>query len=351
MAQLRAKQIKLAPNELILGNSGSNILGKGAEATVLKVLSGTVQYGLQQAGDVVFAPGTAAGALSATDVNTAVVEVNLDLLTEITRATGAENRLSASIVATNTTAGFAGSNGTYVPNIATVYIGSADSLNNADVVLANALFSVQGTIGTVLTNIEQAVGLNGDGKLTSIAGTTYINGDTVLQALTALDTALNLAAGSLNSEYTRATTAEGQLYTSLTVIVAGAGLKTNGSYATSLGARYLTAATSLSSADAILDQALYSLAQAYGNADSTLQYQLSNIEASVGLTDLVGTTDLVAGTYYSVDSTGNTVIKALGSLDAGLVSEVSRAGVAEGQLYTSLTVIVGAAGFNTNGTY
>ena len=349
MAQLRAKQIKLAANDIILGGAtgatnGSNILSIGSEATVLKVISGSVAYGLQQAGDVVFAPGALAGALSSLNVNAALVEVNADLNTERSRAIGAEGSLNASIVVTNTAAGFAASNGSYVANVSTVYIGSATSLNDADVVLAKALFSVQGTLGALLGNIENAIGLNGDGTLTSLAGTYAVGGDTVVQAINALDTALNLNAGSLTTETSRAKTAEGNLYQSLVVIVGAAGLLTNGSYVPPLGSTYLSTATSLNNADSLLDIALASLANAYNNADSTLQTQLTNIENTVGL-DSTGTTPTWTGHYVNLGGTA-TVVLAVEGLDGALYTEQTRAIAAEKSLNTSIVATNTAAGFD-----
>ena len=58
MAQLRAKQIKLAnANDLLIGGTGGNgtVLAAGADKTVLKVVAGGLQYAMQVAEDVTFA--------------------------------------------------------------------------------------------------------------------------------------------------------------------------------------------------------------------------------------------------------------------------------------------------------
>lgn len=92
----------------------------------------------------------------------------------------------------------------------------------------------------------------------------------------------------------------------------GAGLATDGTYAAPVGTNYLTNATSLKNADALLDTALFAeatariegdaaLSNAIANATAntgTMQAEIDQIESSVGLgTD--GTLTLAAGNYLA----------------------------------------------------
>lgn len=222
MAQLRAKQIKLAnAGDLLIGGTSGNgaVLPQGADKTVLKVINGGLQYALQAAADVTFADAT----FTATNVSAALVEAKAlaktagdNLAAEVTRATTAEGNLDTAykaadtaikneLDATQTGAGL-GADGTYTADATTSYITGATSLTDADKKLDTKLKAVSdkldalgsGSITALQTevdNIETATGLKADGTFdnTGSAASTHTgvaSATSVLGVALAVDAAL-----------------------------------------------------------------------------------------------------------------------------------------------------------------
>ena len=223
MAQLRAKQIKLAnAGDLLIGGTQGNgtVLAQGADKTVLKVVAGGLAYAMQAATDVTFADAS----FTATDVSAALVEAKAlakkagdDLAAETTRATTAEGNLDTAykaadtaikteLDATQTGAGL-GADGTYTADSASTYIKTATSLKDADSKLDAAVKAVKdqvdalgsGSITALQAEVdamETAVGLKADGTFdpTKVAGsahTTVAAATSVIDAVMAVDAALS----------------------------------------------------------------------------------------------------------------------------------------------------------------
>lgn len=222
MAQLRAKQIKLATaGDLLIGGTGGNgtILAAGGEKTVLKVVNGGLAYALQVAEDVTFADAS----FTATNVKTALIEAKAlatkaagDLATEVTRATGAESALDtaykaadtaikAELDATQAGAGL-GTDGTYTADASTTYLKAATNLKDADKKLDSAVKAIKDQVDALgsgsitalqaeVDAIETATGLKADGTFdaTKVAGSSHAAvaaAVTVIDAVMAVDAAL-----------------------------------------------------------------------------------------------------------------------------------------------------------------
>jgi len=233
MAQLRAKQIKLAAaGDLLIGGDSGNgsVLTVGTAGQVLKVLTGgALGYEAAKASETTY-DNTTSG-LTATDVKSAIDELK-------------------------TLAG-TGTSG----------------------------------IQTEVDAIESAVGLGTDGTKTDFASANYVAADgTFKAAIEALDTQLKTTdtatgtnATAISDETTRAEAAETAIHT-------GAGLGTDGTYTADGSANYISGATSLKNADSLLDaqikanaDAIASLSGGGGGSLDTLQTEVDAIETAVGL--------------------------------------------------------------------
>lgn len=240
MAQLRAKQIKLAAqDDLLIGGANGNgtVLTKGTAGQVLKVLAGGgLGYEKAAAADTTF---TGAG-ITATNVQAAIVEVKGLVGTETTRATTAEGLLSGrldtlesqnlntrlttaegeisglqtEVNAIETGAGL-GTDGAYTANGSANYIAAATSLKDADNKLDAALKSLADDIAAIgsgsisdlqdeVNAIETAVGLNANGTLAAFATGGHAEGKTSFKAaVEAIDAALVTAEGDIDTLQTQ----------------------------------------------------------------------------------------------------------------------------------------------------
>lgn len=130
-------------------------------------------------------------------------------------------------------------------------------------------------IKTELDTTQASIGLAEDGTFTAITGSNYLGAAaTVLGAVTVLDTQIKATADaiaaetaarstadtnfntSLNTEVAARTAADTAQQTEIDTIEAGAGLETDGTYASPTGSNYINTATSLKDADYKLDAAV-----------------------------------------------------------------------------------------------
>jgi len=199
---------------------------------------------------------------------TAVGTNATDIGNEVTRATGIESGLQTELDDTQTGAGL-GTDGAYTANLTGNYIASATSLKNSDDLLDTQVKSnaddittlqglVTGSTGDLqdeIDAIELASGLSVTGTFVTNTGTNYVNTST---SLTATDLLLDTA---LKTEETARIANDVTQQTEIDDTQAGAGLGVDGSYTANSGSNYITTATSLTSADNLLD------AQIKSNAD------------------------------------------------------------------------------------
>lgn len=203
--------------------------------------------------------------------------------------------------------------GTYVAPTGTNYLGSASTLKSADVLLDGVLKTeidnriseiarvdgVNATQNSRLSNleskdislqneidqIEQSVGLAGDGSLPawSSTGTTIGSTSNIKSAVEALDSEM---------EEVRQLTVSGvdNLQTETDSTQQGAGLEDDGTYIPHAGANYISGASSLHNADLLLDTALKAEETARIDADGVLtqttvdiQAELDNTQTGAGL--------------------------------------------------------------------
>ena len=275
--------------------------------------------------------------------------------------------------------------GDYVVDGTSTYLTAATSLSNADQLLDAAITSsVTDITGlqTEVDNIETGAGLDTDGTYIAPTTSNYINGSTSLvSADLLLDTQLkstddDLAAEvirataaeftlttDLANEVIRATAAESTLTTDLSTEVTdrtnadaalqaelnttqtGAGLTATGAYAANTGTNYIDGATSLNSADLLLDAAIVT-------SSTALQTEVDAIETGSGLdtdgTYIAPTTSNYINGSTSLVSADLLLDAQLKSTDDDLAAEVIRATAAEFTLTTDLAnEVIRATGVET----
>lgn len=159
-----------------------------------------------------------------------------------------------------------------------------------------------------------------EGATINYANNRYIlDGDTLKAAIDKLDQQLFTTTNNSN-------TAEANLQTELDATQTGAGLNTNGTYTAPAGSNYLGTATSLKSADSLLD-----------TKAKNLQDELDTTQAAAGLN---------ANGTYTADSTTNYLGTASGLKDADKKLDAQVKTVHD-ELNTTQT----GAGLNSTGTY
>jgi hypothetical protein len=121
------------------------------------------------------------------------------------------------------------------------------------------------------------------------------DGDTLVTAIGKLDTALNTVAGNLSNEITARGNADSLLQSELNDTQAGAGLNANGTYSPSGTANYISTATSLKSADNMLDAQLKSVSDdvaALETASSTQAALLASARTETSQTNVTSAVTL-----------------------------------------------------------
>lgn len=384
MAQLRAKQIKLAAaGDLLIGGTGGNgtVLTKGIDGQVLKIIAGGLAYADNTAADISFAPE---GTIAADTVQAALVEVASDAATALSTAIATEVTdrntaiaavgdaldarldtaesdivdLQAELDATQTGAGLE-TGGTYVAptGLGITYIGGATSLKNADVlldaaikVLADDLAELTGGEGVSLATlqdeldaVEAALGFDANGTLGApYTSSEYIGTATLKGAVELLDAALFIVEGDLAQE-----------------ILDRAQAITD------------AIAAEVTARDAAIAAAVAAEATLRGNADTALQTELDALEVTVG-SKADGTANLYANGNYIVqgaaaipedDTDPENIIPAvpaiapdshtvaIGKLDSFLKAEEVARGAADTFIQAELDATQAGAGLAVTGAY
>lgn len=269
------------------------------------------------------------------------------------------------------------------------YIDSAVTNNtNADNAETIRAIAKENALQAELDRTQATVGTDSDGNLIPITGTHYLDSATTVfggafildtqifnanQAIAA-ETAARVAANtsfntSLNTEIDNRTAADTAQQAELDSIEAGAGLETDGSYASPTGSNYLNSAISLKDADFKLDAALKSVETALGVVTSTSLPAInsaiaaetaariaadSSEAAARSAADSLQTTALAdevsraigveAGIASDLAAEVTARQTAVSSVTAALASETSRATGVENGLQTQIDSIVAASG-------
>lgn len=301
MAQLRAKQIKLAADgDLIIGGaSGSGqLLTKGTAGQVLKVLTGgALGYEKVAAADTTFNKGSST--LTSTNVEAALQELAALAGSGVQGVKDELDAVEAS-VGLNANGTYTAPAGTYVNTPTTVkaalaaldagLVQEVAGRGAADTALGgridNAVADIAGLV-TEVGNIETAVGLSATGERVAWTSTNFVGSDdSFAGAINHIDgkvkTALDAATAALaaeaetrgkadaqevidrnaaittavGAEQDRAKGVEEALQAELDATQVGAGLGKYGAYTAATGANYIATATSLKDADDKLDAAL-----------------------------------------------------------------------------------------------
>ena len=204
---------------------------------------------------------------------------------------------------------------------------------------------------TELDQTQASIGLATDGTVIPVTGTNYLNGITsVFGGAFVLDTQIKTVADAVASESTAraATDATFQsnldterdtriasdlaLQTELNTVEVGAGLETDGSYASATGSNYIDAAISLKDADYILDAAIKVQADAIAALGTTSDSAVAAETAARIAADTAISSSLT--TEVSRAQAAESAIA------ANLATEVTRATAAEGVLTTNLAAEV-----------
>jgi hypothetical protein len=364
MAQLRAKQIKLAAaGDLLVGGQDGNgtILTKGTDGQILKIVAGGLAYANNTAADIAFSP---LGDIEATTVQAAIAEVASDAADALTGATDALEAtisdLQDELDATQTGAGLA-ADGSYVADTTTEYLDAATSLKNADFILDGKIKELAddlaelagGGTGTSLASlqtevdaIQTAVGLNADGTFdnTGYAGSTHTAvaaATTVKGAILAVDAALaaeeTARAAADDALDARLDTAEGEIDTLQADVTA-----LEGDLADEVAARI--AADSALQAELDLTQATVGTATSgapvfYANGNYIIQGAAEVPETSEGVGDAVPA--VTPDTHHA----------AIGKLDAALKAEEIARGAADTFIQAELDATQAGAGLASTGAY
>lgn len=394
MAQLRAKQIKLAnANDLLIGGTGGNgtVLAAGADKTVLKVVAGGLQYALQVADDVTFADAT----FTATNVKAALVEAKAlaktagdNLAAEVTRATTAEGNLDTAykaadaaikteLDATQAGAGLA-TDGTYAADSSSTYLKSASSLKDADKKLDVAIKANADAIAALGTGsitalqsevdaIETATGLKADGTFdaTKNAGSAHsavAAATTVIDTIMAVDTALKAEetaraaaitqeVSDRNAAITAATSSEATARDAAIKVEHDRAVAAEGALDTAYKAADTTLQGNIDAEVTRAKAAEGSIRTDFATADSYIQAELDATQAGAGLA-VTGAYEADSATTYIKNAT--TLKDADHKLDVAIKANANAiAALGTGSitaLQTEVDAVETSVGLNADGT-
>jgi hypothetical protein len=376
MAQLRAKQIKLAnEHDLLIGGANGNgtVLSKGTAGQVLKVLTGgALGYEKVAAADTTFDKG--ATALTATTVEAAIHELAGLAGTGVA---GVQTELDAVETAVGLNA-----DGTYTPIAGGEFVGEA-SVKADLAALDTALSAVKVTADAAATQtdldalttayqnadsaldarldviepaldaaedailalegehnaLEATVGAKTDGTPNFYANGNYIvrgsaeipedasDPENVIPAVPAVTpdnhtVAIGKLDAALKSEELLRVAAVGAVQAELDATQAGAGLAVTGAYEAETTSNYINSATTLKGADMLLDAAikavrtdLDAVTGGGGGSLTALQTEVDAIESAVGL----NTDGTLAAFAAGGKAEGKTTFKAaVEAIDAAL---------------------------------
>lgn len=138
--------------------------------------------------------------------------------------------------------------------------------------------------------IRAYIGKSAGNVLPDYSSIFYVaDGDTLVTAIGKIDTALNGVASDLSNEITARGTADGLLQGELDDTQSGAGLNANGTYSANGTSNYITTATSLKSADNMLDAQLKSVSddvEALETASATQAALLASARTETSATNV-----------------------------------------------------------------
>ncbi len=190
--------------------------------------------------------------------------------------------LQAELDDTQTGAGL-GTDGTYATNSGTNYIDAATSLANADILLDTQIAASAGDISDIQAEVDQVetgAGLDTDGNYVANSGSNYLDlASSLAAADLLLDTQIGTNEADIAQEISDRTDADADIQAELDDTQTGAGLDTDGTYATNSGTNYIDAATSLANADILLDT---QIAASAGDI-SDIQAEVDQVETGAGL--------------------------------------------------------------------
>jgi len=197
------------------------------------------------------------------DRGSADTSLQNNITAEETARTNADTALQTELDNTQTGAGL-NADGTYAANVGANYIDTASSLKDATNKLDTALKTEEtartaddAALQTAIDAVETGAGLGTDGSYTANTSTNYMKTSTSLvDATEDLDTQVKVNADALATETTARTTADSALDTEITSIELSTGLNTDGTYNPHTGTNYINAASSVKSADGLLDTAI-----------------------------------------------------------------------------------------------
>lgn len=381
MAQLRAKQIKLAADgDLIIGGASGNgqVLTKGTAGQVLKVLTGgALGYEKAAAADTTFTSGKG---ITATNVAGALDELKQGL----TDLSGGGSGTSLSSLQTEADHIEAQ---TGVSGDADTVTFTAPSLSGQTNLKAAIEKNATDTAAaqTEIDAIETATGLNADGTKATWTSVKYVESqDTFADAINHIDskvfTALGAAAQALadeeqarigadaqevddrnaaiatavGAEATAREDADDLLSEEIDATQAGAGLGTGGEYTAKGDANYIQAATSLFDADVKLDAALKAEVGLRIAGDSTLQNELDATQAGAGLSTTGAyvadeEANYIAGATSLADADAK--LDAQVKLNSDAIAAISGGGSSSiSSLQAEVDSIESGLGFNANGS-
>ncbi len=191
-----------------------------------------------------------ASSLAAADLllDTQIGTNEADIAQEISDRTDADADIQAELDQVETGAGL-GTDGTYATNSGTNYIDAATSLANADILLDTQIAASAGDISDIQAEVDQVetgAGLDTDGAYAANSGSNYLDlASSLAAADLLLDTQIGTNEADIAQEISDRTDADADIQAELDDTQTGAGLGTDGTYATNSGTNYIDAATSL----------------------------------------------------------------------------------------------------------
>ena len=285
---------------------------------------------------------------AATSLKTADVALDTAIAAEVARATGVEAALSSALA---NEAQLRADADTNLQTQITEWV-NVQLTNNATADLAEQAARIAGdsALQSELDATQAAIGLDTDGNIIPITGTNYLDGvTTVFGGAFVLDTQIKVVADALAAEVTARTGEDASLQSSLTTETAarsaadaaiqselnttqaGAGLETDGTYASPVGSNYLDGATSLKGADYALDAAVKVVADAVA-AETAARVADVDAEETRALAAEAALTTAVNNEQARAEA-------AEAVLTAAVAAEQSRAEAAEAAIEASVTLL------------
>lgn len=277
----------------------------------------------------------------ATSLKDAAAKLDAALTTEVARAQGTEAALQSAL---NNEAQLRADGDANLQAQIQAYIdGKVDQNTTQDQAEAAARIAADAALQSELDQTQASIGLDTDGKLIPISGTNYMDGaSTVFGAAVNLDlnikriddavaaesvaraTADTNFQNSLNTEITNRQAVDDAQQQEINTIEAGAGLETDGTYASPTDSNYLNTAVSLKDADYKLDAAVK------GNSDQIVSLQTTTADLQTQLTAEVQRAQAAESTESTARAQGDATNA------AAITAEQTRAQTAETGLQAAI---------------